>query len=121
MARRVPKFAVCVCLAALLAGCEGPRAARVGPAAGGTWEAVLPGARVAELGADQGQAGWPARRNDSQLNPRSFDPVLATGEWPEPERPTVRRPVFVHTPRQAESYLYYRTEERYEYRRGWRR
>ncbi|MCC7389732.1 MAG: hypothetical protein IT431_13295 [Phycisphaerales bacterium] len=121
MAMRASEFLVCACLAALLAGCEGPRAARVVPAAGGTWEAVLPGARVAELGADRGQTGWPAQRNDGQLNPRSFGPVLATGAWPEPERPSVRRPVFVRTPRQAESYLYYRTEERYEYQRGWRR
>ena len=119
MPRRMAETVSLIALAGLLVGCEGSRAVSMASADGGSWAAVLPGARVAELTAERGEPAWIDTRNDERLNIRTFDPILATTEWPERERPSLRRPVFVRIHRQPEGFIYYRTEERYEYRRGW--
>ena len=118
MPRRVAELVTLAALAGLLAGCQGSRTARLGAGAGGSWEAVLPGARVTELATEQPEEAWITGRNDRHLNVRPVEPVLATTAWPEPDRPSLRRPVFVRIHRQPEGFIYYRSEERYEYRRG---
>lgn len=121
MPRRVAELMAGAALAGLLGlgGCGATSPARVGQGAGGSWQAVLPGPRVAALSAEQGRADWTATRNDERLNVRPVEPLLATTAWPERERPTVRRPVLIRVHRRPEGFIYYRTEERYEYRRGW--
>lgn len=119
MPRRVAQVVAAAALAGLLAGCAGAhRVARVTPAAGGSWEAVLPGPAVGELLAERGDPKWITTRNDRHLNLRPVEPILATTTWPQPARPSLSRPRYIRIQRSPEGFIYYRTEERYEYRRG---
>lgn len=105
----------CLCAAALtiLAGCAGTttptQLVATEPGAGATWAAALP----------HGDTPAESRtRNDGALNPRTVEPVLASTRWPEPDRPSLRRPVLVRILTRPESFYHYRrVEERIDYRR----
>lgn len=114
MPGRMAAILVVAAACAGLAGCEEQRAVRVDPGAGGSWAAVLPSPRVLDLGPGPGPA-WADARNNDQLNPRQVGPVLATDEWPDRERPSLRRPVYVRIYRQPEVFIYYRTDRHRDY------
>lgn len=104
-----------------LAGCGSTQQTRVTPAphrgAGGSWNAVLPGAAVAgPRTLDTETPAWVLSRNDDHLNPRSVDPVLATEAWPEPDRPSLQRPVLIRVYETPGRYYSYRPDRR----RNWR-
>lgn len=106
-------------LAGLLVGCEAPRQfTRVTAGAGTSWNAVLPGGAVRQGLADQGTPSWITSRNDAHLSARSIEPVLATTAWPQADRPSLYRPLYLRSLRSPESFIYYQSESRYEYRRG---
>ncbi|MFG0259787.1 MAG: hypothetical protein ACF8LK_05475 [Phycisphaerales bacterium JB041] len=119
MQRRVAAIVVVGAAVAALSGCTGSRTARVAPtprpAAGGSWNAVLPSPALSAADGDPGQAdaAWILSRNDSGLSPRSVDPVLATAQWPEPERPSLRRPILIRVYEQPGRYYSYGPQRRY--------
>ncbi len=109
-------------LAGLLVGCEGSGSrqfARVTAGAGTSWNAVLPGRAVISQGdTTPGTPSWVTSRNDAHLNVRSIEPILATTAWPQTDRPSLYRPLYLRSLRSPESFIYYQSESRYEYRRG---
>lgn len=112
----------CVLGLTLAGGCAAPDrvpAVAAGPSAGGSWVAVLPAAVLGEeAGAGAAAAfppelwaadpGWVLTRADDRLNPREVEPVLATSAWPEVERPSLLRPIFVRIYSQPHGFYHYR-------------
>ena len=90
---------------------------------GGAWEAVFAGAEVSRserlAGADQAAGPEYARRDDS-LSLRPEGPVLATAQWPTPERPSLDRPIWVFIPRSPDTFVVYDQERRWRRWRSWR-
>lgn len=80
---------------------------------------------AAALASPDGASGpeWILSRNDGSLSPRSVDPVLATSAWPEPERPSLRRPILIRVYEQPGRYYSYGPQRRYydNARTGYRR
>lgn len=114
MLKGVVAIVVCGAGVAALTGCEGSyhaTTARVSPAAGGSWNAVLPGAA---LGASQGSEtpAWILSRNDTALNPRTVDPVLGTTDWPDVDRPSLERPILIRVYEQPGRYRSYGPQHR---------
>jgi hypothetical protein len=75
------------------------------------WEAVvLPESTVRELGGPhEGYAWWDDRR-DGEMSYRNNQPLLASGQWPEPARPSLDRPRYLVLPKKPETLLYFRSE-----------
>ncbi len=108
------------CAALVLAGCGYPPRQHVVSTPGSTalfgldagsggtsWDLVLPSPL-----ASAAPAGAEAARRDAEL---SFDPVLplsATREWPQAERPSLDRRVYVAVPRRAHTFIFFRERER---------
>lgn len=117
MQRRLAAILVVGAAVAALTGCTGSRSARIDPTpqsgAGGSWNAVLPAAGMSAGASGQPTPAWILSRNDSDLNPRSVDPVLATSQWPEPERPSLRRPILIRVYEQPGRYYTYGPQRRY--------
>ncbi len=105
-----------------LTGCTGSRPTTLTvapqPGAGGSWSAVLPGqsvsnaAGISDIGQSASVPAWILSRNDSSLNARAVDPVLATTAWPERERPSVQRPILIRVYEQPGRYYSYRPQRR---------
>lgn len=116
MQRRLAAIVVVGAAVAALTGCTESRSTRISPApqpgAGGSWSTVLP---LTAVSASPGQSApaWILSRNDSELSPRSVDPVLATSAWPEPERPSLRRPILIRVHEQPGRYYSYGPQRRY--------
>jgi hypothetical protein len=73
------------------------------------------------LGGQDSADAWILSRNDGTLNPRPIAPVLATNEWPEQERPSLRRPILIRVYEQPGRYYSYGPQPRRYYdnaRRG---
>lgn len=94
------RCAVCAGVGTLLAlpgcgmpvtGVNRPHASRAVGWQGGAAEAVLPGATL-----DRATMAWASPtaneygRRDGLMNIKPNEPLLASNEWPEPERPTIR-------------------------------
>lgn len=108
---------------AALSGCTGSRPTTLAvspqPAAGGSWSAVLPGQGVGrQAGISDTQQpfaaapGWILSRNDSALSARAVEPLLATTDWPERERPSVQRPILIRVYEQPGRFYSYRPQHR---------
>lgn len=104
-----------IAVPALLGGCASEPAVVQQPAparAPARWEAVmLPEATAQDLGdyvpGSSGGAWWDERR-DAAMSYRSDGPLLASGEWPEPSRPSLDRPRYIELPKRPETLLYFR-------------
>jgi hypothetical protein len=118
MPRPTAHIVALTALASVLVGCDSTRPAARITTAGDSWQAVLPGAAVASTLAESDGEGWITTRNDRHLNLRLIEPVLATTAWPQAPRPSLSRPRYIRLHRSPESFIYYRAEERFEYRRG---
>ena len=106
-----------------LTGCTGSRPTTLTvapqPGAGGSWSAVLPGQGASFASGISDIAGqsasvpaWILSSNDSSLNARAVDPVLATTAWPERERPSIQRPILIRVYEQPGRYYSYRPQRR---------
>ena len=96
----------------MLAGCASQPAAVQAPPpvkAPARWETVMMPAGTTEALGDAEGAWWDERR-DAAMSYRSDDPLLASGQWPEPIRPTLDRPRYVVLPKRADTLLYFRPE-----------
>jgi|GEM_PF-3393766 len=119
MQRRLAAIVVVGAAVAALTGCTESRSTRITqtpqPGAGGSWSSVLPAASLPLSAETTGQAApdWIQSRNDNGLSPRSVDPVLATSDWPEPERPSLRRPILIRVYQQPGRYYSYGPQRRY--------
>lgn len=119
MQRRLAAIVVVGAAVAALTGCTESRSTRITqtpqPGAGGSWSSVLPASALPSSAGAAGQAApdWILSRNDADLSPRSVDPVLATSDWPEPERPSLRRPILIRVYEQPGRYYSYGPQRRY--------
>jgi len=64
--------------------------------------------------------GWEDSRRDTALGAQSRDPKLATDEWSQSPRPSLRLQRRGRYTTDSRSYLYYESEaDRLDFRRGW--
>jgi hypothetical protein len=101
--------------ALLVAGCASEPAVvqQQAPArAPARWEAVLlPEATAQDLGdyvPGTGGGAWWDERRDAAMSYRTDEPLLASGQWPEPSRPSLDRPRYIELPKRPETLLYFR-------------
>lgn len=112
--RRIARVLALACaggMLAALAACqarvhERPRQPRLGEQ-GAAWESVFATPFVQQrLGDDQSQYPEHARA-DAALAHRPPQPILATREWPEPQRPSLTRPRRVYLQTRPETLLFF--------------
>lgn len=112
-----------VLMGTLLGGCvsSGPRAhlVRQPQGLGGSSEALfLPPTTEAAL-ADTDLSAMPeAWRNDASMAIENDGPLLATSQWPTPERPSIERYRYVSMPRNAGTVLIFLPQQTWHGARG---
>lgn len=104
--------------AAMLTGCAAPLTRRpptepVVEGEAGSWAMVFPSSRVALAMVDVDPRGLPEySRNDRALNVRTFGPLTASTQWPDPQRPSLAFPRRVYLNPRADTILFFENEPR---------
>lgn len=98
-----------------LTGCASEKASRVTEApahAPARWQAVMLPEETAAETSDIVWAWWDERR-DGEVGVRYQEPLLASNQWPEPERASLERPRYISLPNRPDTLLYFRPERRW--------
>jgi hypothetical protein len=100
-------------VATALSGCAGDRSASVNTPvqSPGRWEAVvMPGETEETYASLAAEGAWWDARRDRDLAVRIEGPLLATDQWPAPERTTLERTRYITLPTRAETIIIFRPE-----------
>ncbi|MBY0311275.1 MAG: hypothetical protein K2W85_04335 [Phycisphaerales bacterium] len=116
--RALGQIATAVACATLLSACGAPLARRpatepIVEGEAGSWSLVMNSPSVAMALADIEPRRLPEySRNDRALNVRTFGPLTASNQWPEPQRPSLAFSRRVYLNPRADTVLFFETEPR---------
>jgi hypothetical protein len=104
---------------ALLSGCAAnlerrPRSEAFAGNQAGSWELVFPSPTTIAYAGDADPRTLPEySRADSRLNTRPNTPLLASNQWPEPDRPSLRYQRRIYIDPRPENLLFFETRSDY--------